>query len=478
MAGLTYSHHPEPALAELTDASKVASFETISDEGSGTPVHMIEGENVYALARMVADGVRADVVYADLPYNTGDASGSSNAMSVLTYVDRRDSQDDFEHSGWLSFIESRVRLSHAILRRTGVAIFAIGRDELAPLILLLEDIFGSRNRVAIVTWQGGVKSHSRFISNSSDYMVIVAKDLNELKRRKVKWRKDRDGAAEIMEMARKCWEESGGDHALAQAKYRRGLRLLNPAVEYSYYRYLDDQGRVFRTSDMGATVARASRPRRPIVHPSGEECPVPAKGWAISDERMDWLLENGRIFFSDDPAVIPKQITYLDETKAVLPDSFSLSRGTAQKDLNAMIGTNEDGSPRFYAPKDVGVLERWISAVIPDFRLNDGASEPIVVVDPFAGSASTGEAVLRIAARTGGIYEAYCITTNENNDSDDPERGVVRYVALPRLTAAITGEWAAGRRPAIPGRVIYQRVIVAPGDDPGYEKVRASLVRP
>lgn len=478
MNGLSFTHHPEPELSDLHDLSLIPSLRAISDSGGTDPVNrLIEGENVFALARLIADGVRADVVYADLPYNTGDASGDSNAMSVLTYNDRRDSLDDFEHSGWLSFIETRVRLIHALLRKTGVAIFAIGRDELAPLILLLEGVFGSHNRVSIVTWQGGAKSHARYISNSADYMVVMSRDIHTLKREKVRWRTVREGAQEIIDAAHESWSVTNGSHAEAQSHYREWLASQDVPAAYRYYRYLDATGRVYRASDMGATVGRASRPRRPLVHPvTGLECPVPAKGWAISDPTMDTLLADSRVLFGADHTTIPKKITYLDETEGVLSDVISQMRGGAQRDLNAMIGTRDDGTTRFYAPKPVSVLEEWIEAVTPQVRKEESHVDPIVVVDPFAGSASTGEAVAEIATRTGLNVQSICITTNENNDDLDPEHGIARYVALPRLRAVLTGEWADGsRHEPLRGRLVYERLEMVTGVDDEYRAIADTL---
>lgn len=477
-SGLCFTAHHEPELDPVFESVHPV-LSVIEDAGGSEPKNrLIESENVFALSRLIADGVRADVVYADLPYNTGDASGDSNAMSVLNYVDRRDSNDDFEHSGWLSFIAPRVRLIRDILRPTGVAIFAIGRDELASLVLLLEREFGVRNRVSIVTWQGGAKSHSRYVSNSSDYMVVMAKDILALKRLKVKWRTTRPGAQNLIDAAAQCWKESSGDHAAAQSAYRQWLADQDVEDAFRYYRFLDASGRVYRTSDMGATVGRSSRPRRPLVHPvTGKECPVPAKGWAIGDQTMDALLADSRIQFGEDHTIIPKKITYLDETEGVLGDVVSQMRGGGQRELNAMIGTREDGTTRFYAPKTVSVLETWIEAVIPSFRLDESESDPVVIIDPFAGSASTGEAVARIATRTDARIESICITTNENNDNNDPEQGIARYVALPRLRAALSGVWADGTtREPMRGRLVYERVLMEPGEDSEYRSVVSGLV--
>lgn len=480
-SGLRFTPHFEPEIAAAFDTRLVPHVVTMDESvgaGDSRTNTLIESENVFALAHMIASGSRADVVYADLPYNTGDASTGSNEMSVLPYNDRRDSLDDFEHSGWLSFISPRVHLIRDLLRDTGVAIFAIGRDELASLILLLEEVFGTKNRVAVVTWQGGAKSHSRYVSNSADYMVVVAKSVATLKRKKVRWRTTRPGSEALVEAAAAAWAEHDGDRTAAQESYREWMRSAEMDDAFRYYRFLDPSGRVYRTSDMGATVGRASRPRRPLIHPeTGQLCPVPAKGWAIGDETMDKLLADNRIQFGNDHTIIPKKITYLEETEGVLSDVVSQMRGGGQRDLNSMIGLREDGTTRFYAPKTVSVLETWIEAVIPQFRKDAGDDDPILVVDPFAGSASTGEAVARIATRSGLSIDSVCITTNENNEDSDPEHGIARYVALPRLRAALSGSWADGTvREPLRGRLVSQRLEMSAGDAPEYRAVMDSLI--
>lgn len=375
---------------------------------------LVIDDNLVALKRMLDGGIQANLVVADPPYNTG---GHPDAQQTIhTYLDRR-SRDE-----WLTWIEPRARLIRDLLAPTGAAIFAIGRDMMPYLAVLLDEVFGANNRASIVTWSGGSKSNGRLVSNTSDYLLIYTRSSTAIRTQKVRWRTTREGAAEVREAARAA-VEAHGDIAAAQRAFRTWQASAGLPDSLRKYRLLDAQGRLYRTTDLGATVARPSRSKRVLTHPvTGEHCPVPPKGWGMSDTTMDALLADGHIAFGADHTTIPSKITYLDEVEGTLSDVIVRERGHAQRTLDRMVGTNNDGSTRFYAPKPVEVLQEWISATTAHV-------ENPLVVDAFAGSGTVAEACLRL-----GI----------NSVSMEIDRGIAERVTSPRIEAVLSGEWADG----------------------------------
>ena len=394
-----------------------------------TTAKLVIDDNLAVLQRMVGDGIKADLVIADPPYNTG---GHPDAQQTIhAYPDCR-SRDE-----WLGWIEPRARLIRELLNPTGAAIFAIGRDMMPYLTVLLDDIFGANNRASIVTWSGGTKSNGRLVNSTSDYLLIYTRSATAIRTNKVRWRTTRAGAAEVLEAARAAVADSP-DIPSAQRAFRAWQALAGLPESLRRYRLLDAQGRLYRTTDLGATVARPSRSKRVLTHPvTGEPCPVPPKGWAVSGDTLDALLAEGRIAFGTDHKTIPAKITYLDEVEGMLSDVIVRERGQAQRVLDRMVGTNSDGSTRFYAPKPVDVLQEWIGATTAHV-------EQPLVVDAFAGSGTVAEACLRLGIDSVSI-------------EIDPT--IAEGVTIPRIEAVISGAWADGSHhdPA-PGSLIVERI--------------------
>lgn len=390
---------------------------------------LVIDDNLAVLRRMIDDGVKADLVVADPPYNTG---GHPDAQQTIhSYPDRR-SRDE-----WLAWIEPRARLIRELLTPTGAAIFAIGRDMMPHLAVLLDEVFGANNRASIVTWSGGTKSNGRLVSNTSDYLLIYTRSSTAIRTEKVRWRTTREGAAEVLEAARAAVAEQP-DIASAQRSFRVWQASAGLPDSLRKYRLFDPQGRLYRTTDLGATVTRPSRSKRSLTHPlTGERCPVPPKGWAVSDSTLDALLTGGRIAFGVDHATIPSKTTYLDEIEGTLSDVIVRERGYAQRTLDRMVGTNGDGSTRFYAPKPVDVLQEWISAITAHV-------ECPLIVDAFAGSGTVAEACLRLGIGSLSI---------------EIDQTIAERVAIPRIEAVISGEWVDGsRHDPVAGSLIVERV--------------------
>ena len=106
---------------------------------------LLEGDNLHSLhlLRKTHSG-KIDVIYIDPPYNTGAKSEDSNGSFV--YNDSIvDNKDNFRHSKWLSFMNVRLHLAKELLSNKGVIFISIGKEEVAQLKLLCDEIFGEKN---------------------------------------------------------------------------------------------------------------------------------------------------------------------------------------------------------------------------------------------------------------------------------------------------------------------------------------------
>lgn len=405
------------------------------------PTHVvINSENLHALQALnYTHAGRVDLIYIDPPYNTGNADWKYNDRYV-------DNDDAFRHSKWLSFMEKRLRTAKTLLKDTGVIIMAIDDNEHHHLRMLADQVFGPRNFLSSVVWQGGRKNDSRFVSNGTDYMLIYARNTDALKEADIRWRERKPGIDVVLDAANRIWDANDGDHKSATEEYRKWLKgFKNSGVStdaVTRYNTLEEgTGNPIRI-DGNISWPGGGGPRYEVLHPvTGKPCAIPSRGWAFKIETMQEMIAKGSIHFGDDESKIPSGKSYLREMDVQVAESFFVrDRNASARHLTDILGTK-----RFPFPKDHEVLMRWIRMAAP---------KNAVVVDFFAGSGSTAEAVIRLNEEDGGSRQVILVTNNELGKDEDkklraqghlpgtPEYeglGVFHNVTKPRVKTVITG---------------------------------------
>lgn len=135
---------------------------------SGEDNILIEGDNYHALTCLnYTHQGKVDLIYIDPPYNTGAEDWKYNN----NYVDKN---DNFRHSKWLNMMEKRLLLAKRLLSETGVLICAIDENEQAPLGLLLQQIFNNMEThcITIVHNPRGVQGTNFSYTHEYAYFVI------------------------------------------------------------------------------------------------------------------------------------------------------------------------------------------------------------------------------------------------------------------------------------------------------------------
>lgn len=157
----------------LTAESDIEFFD---NDGNLTQNLLIKGNNLlalYTLRERLAGKVK--LIYIDPPYNT------KGANDIFTY------NNSFNHSAWLTFMKNRLELSRELLREDGFIAITIDHVELFYLGTLSDEIFGAENRVGLVTILINPKGrqHEKFFSASTEYMLVYAKDISKAEFEKV-----------------------------------------------------------------------------------------------------------------------------------------------------------------------------------------------------------------------------------------------------------------------------------------------------
>ncbi|MBS0172347.1 MAG: site-specific DNA-methyltransferase [Nitrospira sp.] len=401
----------------------------------------IEGDNLEALKLLQESYLgKVKLVYIDPPYNTGndfiyeDDFAESSADYLARSGQKTDTGDRLVanteangrfHSDWLSMMYPRVKLARSLLSDDGVAIFAIADHEHGNLRLLLDELFGRDNFLANVVWQGGSKNDARFTSQGLDYMLIYARNVARLIEDDVRWTEPKKGHSQVMQVAREVWDESGHDSASATVAFRRRLREMRSDLEPAVFRYdqIDDDGRPFGSYDLAKPVATGTS-RYELSHPiTGLPVKMPKEGWRFSPATMADRIGEGRVMFGPDHTSTPRLKRYLDEmeTQAIKP-VFTQERASAAYALRKLLDSNV-----FPYTKDVDVLAKWISAVTQGDR-------NAVILDFFAGSGSTGHAVMKLNAADGGSRRYILAQVDES--VDHPDYSTIPDVARERLRRA------------------------------------------
>lgn len=403
----------------------------------------IEGDNLDALKLLQESYLgKVNVIYIDPPYNTGNDFVYSDdfAESSADYLERSGQKSDSGdrlvanldssgrfHSDWLSMMYPRLKLARGLLRDDGVIIAAIGDQEHASLRLLLDQVFGADNFISDVVWQGGRKNDSRYVSNGADYMLIYAKNEAKLSELGVRWREPKVGLDTALAKAASIWSTRQSDDD-ASAQWKAWLKSKKSAGEITdsvarYDQLQPGTGRPMNTYG-NITWPGGGGPMYELLHPTTRKPVTPPKrGWVFQKAEMDRRVAAGQIWFGPDETAIPRGISFLDEkSEQVAISVFEQDRKAASTDMRSLMGEIV-----FENPKDRRVLSRWL-------RLVTGGSKDAVVLDLFAGSGSTGHAVMDLNAADGGRRRFILVQLDET--VDHPDYDTIAGISRERLRRA------------------------------------------
>ncbi len=401
----------------------------------------IEGDNLEALKLLQESYLgKVKLIYIDPPYNTGndfvyeDDFAESSADYLARSGQKSETGDRLVanteangrfHSDWLSMMYSRLKLARGLLTDDGVMIVAIDDHEHGNLRLLLDQVLGSENFIANVTWQGSGKNDARYTAGGVDYMLIYAKNESLLRSLDTRWKEPKPGIDEVEAVARRAWQQSGGDPTKATAIFRTGVRSIKADLEPAVFRYdqIDDRGRVFQADNLRSPNPRPNL-QYPLPHPTtGRPVKMHPNGWVYSPETMDAMIADGRIIFGPDETTSPRMKRFLSEQSDRVPyPTFTQARMPGSKKLDGLLGEST-----FDYPKDTAVLARWIGAITRD-------NPDAVILDFFAGSGSTGHAVMDLNAADGGHRRYILVQLDEA--VNHPDYHTIADLARERLRRA------------------------------------------
>ncbi len=415
----------------------------------------IEGDSLEALKLLQETYLgRVNVIYIDPPYNTGEdfvyrdnfASDTRSYLSESNQVDdsaarlvvNPESNGRF-HSEWVSMMYSRLKLARNLLRDQGVIFISIDDNEARNVRNICDEIFGEENFIAQVVWEGANKNDASQIGVSHEYAVVYAKSRIAVPR---EWSMRKEGVDEVLEEVARLMKVHGKNHDAASEELAGWFRAMKakPAFGLRRFRYIDARG-AYKEDDPTAPGGR----RFELKHPtSGDVIPLRRnRGWGFDQSEFDRLVKEGRVSFITPTSIMIRR--YLHETDTITPPSvFYQPARSASERLADLIGPGI-----FDFPKDEFVIRGFIEMA------TTGAGEEPIILDFFAGSATTAHAVFLTNAEVGKRSRFILVQLPElcREDSEAAKQGFKTIADISRKRII-----EAGQKVKIDGGITAQQL--------------------
>lgn len=332
--------------------------------------YVIKGNNLlilHSLSQIKAIKDKVKLIYIDPPYNTGKDSFCYN--------------DSFNHSAWLTFIKNRIEIARELLSNDGVIFISIDINEQAYTKVLCDEIFRRENFVGEIIWETATDNNATQISIEHEYVLCYAKNKELLG----KWQIKSDKANAIQQKYNELKSKFGSDTEKIEKSLRAWVNSLKKSNDIdlsgvSHYCYVDEKG-VFYPGNSANT--KPGGYNFDIIHPVTKKvCSKPNNGYRWPETTFWEADKNGDVLWGSDENSIPKIKKRLETATELLKGYFYEDNRKSTKALTAKMGAKV-----FDNPKSINLLKKIIRFATQE---ND------IVLDFFAGSGSTAEAVLEV----------------------------------------------------------------------------------
>ncbi len=370
------NHHREVPFHLLNEIPDLSA----GNEDSGNL--LVEGDNLLALKTLLpyyAGQVKC--IYIDPPYNTGNENwiynDNVNSPEIRKWLGRvvgGESEDLSRDDKWLCMMYPRMNLLREMLKEDGAIFVSIDDNEKHNLRLVMDEIFGKKNFISTIIWQKifSPKNTAKHLSESHDYILLYAKD---------------------------------------SSVWRPNL-IPRSDIQNNRYKNIDNDPRgPWSSSDCSARNFYGAG-TYPITCPSGRIIAGPPKGmyWRFSKPTFDELNADKRIWWGKSGNNVPRLKRFLSEVKeGVVPETIWLHQDVgntqeAKKELLSICSFDDSGSV-FITPKPTRLIKRILEI----------ASEAdSIIMDSFAGSGTTGQAVMNLNKEDGGNRKFILVEMDTN----------------------------------------------------------------
>lgn len=326
---------------------------------------LIEGDNLASLQLLEKTHKgKIDFIYIDPPYNTG----NKDFVYGDSFVDN---VDCYKHSKWLSFMKSRLTIANKLLTNDGAIFISIDDNEQANLKMLCNEIFDENNTEQYI-WCLQDKSEGSFVKTAGltvrkehEYIIACFKKSNKRFSRYV-------GKREFAENLDNNPDNDPRGPWFSGNISRNGIKSTTGSKYYT------------------------------ITNPAGESF---TRNWTLSKQEYEEALADKRIYFAKGGAGVPRLKVFANQEALLIQSSLFSDVHTSVTGKNELKQLFNNESP-FNFPKPTDLIKRLLQ--ISTFK-------NAVILDFFAGSGTTGHAVMKLNAEDGGNRKFILCTNNENN---------------------------------------------------------------
>lgn len=449
--------------------SRIVKKFSVGDEQAQSENEIWEGENLSVMVTLYKFRGQVDLVLTDPPYNTGedfryndkwDKDPNDPDLGELVPKD-----DGSRHSKWLRFMTPRIWMMREMLKPGGVCAICIDHRELYRLGMLMDEIFGEENRLAIINWQksAAARPDNKHVSTSTEYVLVYGKDIVKartasLERKDVDNKRysnpDNDTNGDWREGNLTAKSYSSKDDYAIQSPFTGEVHY--PAGNGAWRHpkknikaWLQEWGSLYEERDIGDGRMKALMVKG--MKPGVVTKQVSSKALArLSQDQWPF------VWFGRDGKGRPRVKTYLEQIrKGKVPVTYwadaDLSTDVALDSTSwdyTESGRSADGVHELTAVVGPGhgfttvKPLKLFSKIIQLWCRPDG-----IVMDPFVGSGTTGHAVLELNKATDASRRFILI---EQGNTDKGDR-YAKTLTADRIKRVITGDWASGKRSPLPG---------------------------
>ncbi len=339
---------------------------SVGEAGEGNL--LVEGDNLQALKALLPYyRKQVKCIYIDPPYNTGnegwvynDAVNSPEIKKWLGEAVGGEAEDLSRHDKWLCMMYPRLVLLREFLRDDGAIFISIDDNEAAHLRCVMDEIFRAQNFVASIVWQKRTSPDARLnLGPAHDYIIVYAKSIFDLKQ-------------------------------------TLNLLPLNRARAKDYKNPDNDPRGTWASVDLTGQTGHATPSQYYEVQlPNGKKYrPPEGRCWALAESTFHQLAADGRVWFGKKGNARPRLKRFLSETEGHMswtwwPNTEVGHNQEATKELNDLVGV----ANTFETPKPTRLIQRILQLA---------TDKDSLVLDSFAGSGTTGHAVLQLNKEDGG----------------------------------------------------------------------------
>jgi adenine-specific DNA-methyltransferase len=477
-SGVVINFYGKRAAAEISRSVRPRVTRRISDLHVGSPEEqsrnlLVEGENLQAMVTLYKYRGQVDLILTDPPYNTGGQFRYNDKWDV----DPNDPdlgqvvalEDTSRHTKWMRAMMPRLQMMRAMLKPQGIIAICIDDNELFHLGMMMDEVFGESNRLAIINWQKTtVKNNTKRVATTTEYVLVYAKDIEFSQTRLLSRSEKANARFGNPDNDRGAWKQGDLTGTGANSHPTALYAIQSPFTGELHYpgenrcwafekrrmaEWLEAWGARYEERDLGDKRPRALVIKgAPVPRDRGFKVshPVLARAAAAANRR----LASGRwprLYFGLTGRTKPMAKVYLDEIKAgVVPTTFwveeeaadpvvldsvswmSSETGRSREGLEELDGIVGKGHG-FVTVKPLKLFKKIIQIWCPPGGL---------VLDPYAGSGTSGHAVLELNRELEDNRRFILVEQGRPENGDK----YARTLTWTRLKNAITGRRAKSYR--------------------------------